>query len=85
MSLKYQLTKKFRRNDIIACCCVSYDHYKRGLRDTLDLRVNGVWLYNVKPCIKDYMNYSHTFSDAILDIYLNNKVVNHAKRIQTTD
>jgi hypothetical protein len=58
MTLKYDLTKKYRNREIITVCLVSWEQYKQGKRDTLEHKIGDEWI-EAKPPIKDYKRYSH--------------------------
>ena len=61
MTLRYEAIKMYHRNVIIPVDSYSYQDYMAGKSDTLEIRVNGVWI-NIKPPCKDYRLYSHTYS-----------------------
>ena len=61
MSLTYKITKAYRNKEIIPACCVGYKEYIEGRSEYLPIRFKNTWVYDHKPPVKDYKNYSHTF------------------------
>lgn len=72
MSLKYELTKKFRRKEIISVCMVAAEQMKKGERDTLEFRIGENWI-TTKPLLPDYKNYSHGICNDCLRKYFPEK------------
>jgi len=58
MTLKYEITKLYRRKEIISVCMISHKDFKEGKRETIDIRVDNVW-HEIKPVIPNYKHYSH--------------------------
>jgi len=49
-------------NKQISICALSWKLYMEDGKDTIDIKVNGNWVYNVIPPISIYNNYVHTYS-----------------------
>lgn len=69
MTLQHDAVKKYHKREIISCCAVAFKDLNDGKRDTLDICVNGIWM-TIKPPVKDYRHYSHTYSpDALKEFF----------------
>jgi hypothetical protein len=60
------------RRQIISVCCVSFQAFKKGTIDELEHIVNNQTI-TMKPPVKDYMNYSHTYCAEHLQAFYDNK------------
>ena len=57
MTLRYELTKKYLKQEEIEIFFNSYRDFRLGKRDTLDYLIEGQ-IITRKPLIKDYRNYT---------------------------
>ena len=63
------INQLYKEEKIISCCSVSYQLYKQGKQDTLDIKIDDIWIYNHKPPVKNYLYYSHTYSPKAMKKY----------------
>jgi len=71
MTLRHKLIKKYHRRELITVCCVSFQEWLNGQRDTLEHCIDGVWIEMKPPLPKNavYKYYSHGISPANLKKY----------------
>ena len=53
MTLKYELTKKYHRKELITICMISHDRLRKGETDKLEHIVEGT-VVEIKPLIADF-------------------------------
>jgi hypothetical protein len=58
MTLRYELTKKYHRKQIVPVCMASYQKYMTGQSDCLEHLIEGNIIL-IKPPVKCYQQYSH--------------------------
>jgi hypothetical protein len=55
------IQKLYNTNSIITTCCVKYQDYINNKTDYLPIRIKNKWIYDHKPPVKNYKQYSHTY------------------------
>ena len=86
MTFQHEITKKYRKKEIIPVCVKSWEYYKANKIDTLCVRIDKVW-FNFKPPlprekIEEYRQWSHTISPEAKELYYNIKYNCHTSSME---
>ena len=73
MTLRYRATRMYMTKRRIPCCSESFKEFKKGMTDSLEIRVEGHWIQYKKPP-RDYQNYTHTLGPSAIRKYFPHKL-----------
>jgi hypothetical protein len=65
---KEKLLSLYCRDEAISCCAQSFKEYNDGIRKSIDVKVEGIWIEIIPP-LDHYLQYSHSVSPKAMKIY----------------